>query len=65
MNKHGGKRPGAGRPAQFTPEEKPIPLSVRVPQWLRDKVDEQPASRSDVVRRALQYVLGGRDDENV
>ena len=60
----GGKRLGAGRkpvPAQL----KKMPISIKLPKWLIDWLDEQGDSRPNVIERALcqQYGIQPPVDE--
>ena len=53
----GGKRLGAGRkpvPAQL----KKMPISIKLPKWLIDWLDEQGDSRPNVIERALCQQYG-------
>ena len=48
----GGKRLGAGR--KTVPAElKKMPISIKLPKWLIDWLDEQGDSRPNVIERAL------------
>lgn len=52
MSKHGGKRDGAGRPP--SPDiEKMRNVSVRLPNWMIDRLSEIDEDRSWLIRQAL------------
>jgi len=52
MSKQGGKREGAGRPA--APDAlKRKTVSVRLPQWLIDEVDQRGEKRGEQIEVAL------------
>ena len=48
----GGKRLGAGR-KPVPAELKKMPISIKLPKWLIDWLDEQGDSRPNVIERAL------------
>lgn len=54
----GGKRTGAGRPA-IAPELKKKSISLKIPTWLNEWLDEQSESKVSLIEKALfsQYNL--------
>jgi hypothetical protein len=53
----GGKREGAGRrPAH--PLLKKEMISLKLPRWLIDRLDEEPESRAVLIEEALKEKLG-------
>lgn len=48
----GGKREGAGRPP-VPPMLKKEPISVKLPKWLLEWMDAQPASRAVLIEEAI------------
>lgn len=60
----GGKRLGAGR-KPVPAELKKMPISIKLPKWLIDWLDEQGDSRPNVIERALcqQYGIQPPVDE--
>ena len=48
----GGKRPGAGR-KPVPPELKKEPISIKLPRWLIDWMDNQEESRPKLIEEAL------------
>jgi hypothetical protein len=54
----GGKRTGAGRPA-IAPELKKKSISLKIPTWLNEWLDEQEESKVSLIEKALfaQYHL--------
>ena len=53
----GGRRPGAGRkPAP--PELKKVPVCIKLPQWLLDRMSEEPDNRAVLIETALRQVHG-------
>lgn len=53
----GGKRSGAGRkPA--SPAMKKVPISLKLPQWLIDRMGEESESRAVLIETALRRVHG-------
>lgn len=59
---HGGKRPGAGRPAN--PEGPAVTVAVSVPAplvaQLNELAEQNGWSRSEAVTRAIRKLLGSR-----
>ena len=53
----GGKRLGAGR-KPVPAELKKMPISIKLPKWLIDWLDEQGDSRPNVIERALCQQYG-------
>ena len=53
----GGKRLGAGR-EPVPAELKKMPISIKLPKWLIDWLDEQGDSRPNVIERALCQQYG-------
>jgi hypothetical protein len=52
--KHGGKRPGAGRPA--SPDSRSIPKSIKVTQEMAEYLAEHGTGLiEDAIRRTLQF----------
>lgn len=49
----GGKREGAGRKPS-PPELKKEPISMKLPKWLIEWLDEQPESRAVLIEAALK-----------
>ena len=57
VNKKGGKREGAGRkPAH--PLLKKEMISLKLPRWLIDRLDEEPESRAVIIEAALREKHG-------
>lgn len=54
----GGKRKGAGRPA-IAPELKKKSISLKIPTWLNEWLDEQPQRKVTLIENAIiaQYNL--------
>lgn len=52
MSNHGGKREGAGRPPALDAERMKT-VSVRLPQWMIDAVDDLDGDRSLMIRQSL------------
>lgn len=53
MNKKGGRRDGAGR-KPLPPELLKVPISIKLPRWMIEWMDKQPASRAVLIEDALQ-----------
>lgn len=52
---HGGKREGAGR--KLLPERiKKRPISIKLPGWLVDWMDQQNESRAVLIEQALRRI---------
>ena len=49
---HGGKRTGAGRP-EASPLLKKNPISLKLPQWLIDKMNDQEENKAIQIEKAL------------
>ena len=49
----GGSREGAGAPKK-PPELKKEPISLKLPRWLIDWMDDQPESRAVLIEEALK-----------
>lgn len=58
----GGKRKGAGRPT-IAPELKKKSISLKIPNWLNNWLDEQEESKISLIEKALleQYRLSPPD----
>ncbi len=48
-------RRGSGR-KPVTPALKKVPISIKLPKWLIDWMDEQEESRPKLIEEALQYM---------
>ncbi len=51
----GGTRRGSGR-KPVDPALKKVPISIKLPKWLIDWMDEQEESRPKLIEEALQYM---------
>ena len=56
----GGKREGAGR-KKVPSDVKRNPVTIRLPQYIIDAIDEFPGSRTEIIEAALtdKYVFIG------
>ena len=51
----GGTRLGSGR-KPVDPALKKVPISIKLPKWLIDWMDEQEESRPKLIEEALQHM---------
>lgn len=63
-NKHGGKRPGAGR-KKSAPELLKIPISIKLPRWVIEWMRMQKKSQAVLIEDALMQRHGITPPEHV
>jgi hypothetical protein len=44
-----------GRP-KLSPKMKKMPINVKLPQWLLDRMRQEPESRAEIIEAAIRHV---------